>query len=83
MPLLFDVAQLGYRDLFLWLVQHGAAPNKRKPDGQSIEDDLAELDEPDMITFIKEHVTRRPVMIANALFEQNKGRPFITVALCF
>ena len=28
-PLIFEVAQLGYRDLFLWLIQHGADPKKK------------------------------------------------------
>jgi ankyrin repeat protein len=56
-PLLFEVAQLGYRDLFVWLVQHGADPNKKTSDGQGIGDFLAEFDKPDMIAFIKEHVT--------------------------
>src|SRR5262249_46781819 len=57
-PLLFEVAQLGYRDLFLWLVQHGADPAKTTSDGQRIKDFLAEFDKADMITFIDEHMPR-------------------------
>jgi len=56
-PLLFEVAELGYRDLFVWLLEHGADPNKRKSDGQSIEEHLAERGDTGMIAFIKEHVT--------------------------
>src|SRR6266516_5063209 len=52
LPLLFEVAQLEYRDLFLWLVQQGADADKKKLDGQPIEDYLAEYDKPDMIAFI-------------------------------
>jgi hypothetical protein len=55
-PLLFEVAQLGYQDLFLWLVRHGADPSKLKSDGQPINDYLAEYENPEMIAFIKEHV---------------------------
>ena len=56
-PLLFEVAQLGYRDLLVWLLQHGADPTKKKSDGQSLDEHLAECGETDMIGFIKEHVT--------------------------
>jgi ankyrin repeat protein len=56
-PLLFEVAQLGYRDLVLCLIQHGADPHKKGQDGQTIEDYLAEFDKPDMIALIKEHAT--------------------------
>ena len=55
-PLLFEVAQLGYRDLLVWLLQHGADPTKKKSDGQSLDEHLAEFGETDMIAFIKEHV---------------------------
>jgi ankyrin repeat protein len=56
-PLLFEVAALGYRDLFVWLLQHGADPTKRKSDGQSLDEHLAEHENPDMMAFIKKHVT--------------------------
>ena len=56
-PLLFEVAELGYRDLLVWLLQHGADPKKKRSDGQSIEEHLAERDKTGMIAFIKEHVT--------------------------
>jgi len=56
-PLLFEVAQLGYRDLVVWLLQHGADSKKKKADGQSIEEHLAEHGKTDMLAFINEHVT--------------------------
>jgi len=56
-PLLFEVADLGYRDLLVWLLQHGANPTKKKSDGQTLEEHLAERGETDMIAFIKEYVT--------------------------
>jgi ankyrin repeat protein len=58
-PVLFEVAQLGYRDLFLWLVQHGADPNRRGKDGQSMEDYLLEFGKAEMLRLIKEQVTLR------------------------
>ena len=51
-PLLFEVAQLGYRNLFVWLVQHGADTNQNDSDDRSIQDYLAEFDRPDMMAFI-------------------------------
>lgn len=56
-PILFEVAQLGYRDLLVWLLQHGADPGKRKSDGQTIEDYLAEGGKTGMNGFLREHVT--------------------------
>jgi len=56
-PLLFEVAELGYRDLLVWLLKHGADPAKRKSDGQALDEHLAERGKADMIAFIKEHVT--------------------------
>lgn len=51
-PLLFEVAQLGYRDLFLWLIEHGADPKKKDTLGQSICEYLADFNKPEMIEFI-------------------------------
>jgi len=56
-PLLFEVAQLGYRDLLLWLIEHGADPKKKDVQGQRIDEYLAEFDKPEMIEFIKQHIT--------------------------
>jgi ankyrin repeat protein len=54
-PLLFEVAQLGYRDLFLWLVAHGADLRQRDQAGRSVWDFLAESDKQDMIGFINSY----------------------------
>jgi hypothetical protein len=56
-PLLFEVALLGYRDLLLWLVQHGADPKKKNADGQSIDEYLTEYDKPEMLAFVNERIT--------------------------
>lgn len=55
-PLLFEVAQLGYQDLFLWLIEHGADPKKKDARGQSIDEYLAEFNKPEMIEFIFQHI---------------------------
>ncbi len=55
-PLLFEVAQLGYRDLFLWLIEHGADPRKKDAEGQRIDEYLADTDKPEMVEFIKQHI---------------------------
>lgn len=52
-PLLFDIAVLGYRDLFLWLVSNGADASARDSHGQTIEEHLAGLDVHEMIGFIR------------------------------
>ena len=57
MPLLFEVAQLGYRDIFVWLIAHGADTTQKNSDDHSIRDYLAEVERPDMIEFINEHIT--------------------------
>ncbi len=54
-PLLFEVAQLGYRDLFLWLAAHGADPRQRDQDGRSVWEYLTESGKPDMIAFINSY----------------------------
>ena len=55
-PLLFEVSLLSYRELFLWLVQHGADPNKKTMDGQRLEDYLAEFGKIKMLTFVRAHI---------------------------
>ena len=55
-PLLFEVAQLAYRELLLWLIEHGADPKKKDAQGQRIDEYLAEFDKPEMIEFIKQHI---------------------------
>ncbi len=55
-PLLFEVAQLGYQDLFLWLVEHGADPIRKDGQGQRIDEYLADFDQLEIIEFIKKHI---------------------------
>lgn len=54
-PLLFEVAQLGYRDLLLWLVAHGANPKQTDSNDQSLRSYLAEYDKHEMVAFVDEH----------------------------
>ena len=56
-PLLFEVALLGYKDLFLWLIEHGADPQKKDAQDQRIDEFLSDYDKPEMIEFIKIHIT--------------------------
>ena len=56
-PLLFEAALLGHRDLFLWLVDHGADPAKQDAQGQSIGEYLTDFEEFEMIEFIQNHLT--------------------------
>jgi ankyrin repeat protein len=55
-PLLFEVAQLDYRELFLWLIEHGADPQKKDAQGRRIAEYLAEFDKPEIISFVKKHI---------------------------
>jgi ankyrin repeat protein len=55
-PLLFEVAQLGYKELLLWLIEHGADPKRRDAQGRRIEEYLAEFEKPEMIAFISKHI---------------------------
>jgi ankyrin repeat protein len=54
-PILFEVAQLGYRDLFLWLVHHRADLNQADGSGNSLHGYLAEYGCDKMLKFIGEH----------------------------
>ena len=56
-PLLFEVAELGYRDLFSWLVENGADTKQLDEGNQSIQDYLIDNEKLEMVLFIKEHVT--------------------------
>ena len=52
-PMIFEVAMLGYKDLFRWLIAQGANPQIRHEDGRSLLDYLVESDEPEMAVFIQ------------------------------
>lgn len=51
-PVLFEVAQLGYRELFSWLAAHGADLKQRATNGQSLKDYLFYTRHPEMLGFI-------------------------------
>lgn len=55
-PLLFDVALLGYRDLFKWLIIHGVDVNRLGPHGKTIEDYLADMGNDEMLEFVKHEI---------------------------
>jgi ankyrin repeat protein len=57
-PLLFEVAQLGYRELFRWLLTHGADPKRTNAHGQSITDYLQEFDSFEMRDFVLPFINR-------------------------
>lgn len=53
-PLLFEVALLGYHDLLLWMIEHGADPGQRDFEGRGIVDYLMEFEKPEMVEWIRE-----------------------------
>lgn len=77
-PLLFEVALLGYKDLFLFLVENGADPGVKHSEGQSIVEYLMEFEKADMIAFVKD--LRGPAKNANAetLRPDQSGSNYVT-----
>jgi hypothetical protein len=57
-PVLFEVAQLEYRDLFRWFVQNGADAFARDQDGQDLIEYLREFEKDEMIRFVVETVPK-------------------------
>ena len=55
-PALFEVAQLGYKDLFLWFLRHGADPHIRDNDGNNIFDFLNKKHEKEIVVWVGEHI---------------------------
>lgn len=55
-PLLFEVAQLGYRDLLLWLGKHGADAGVKDGSGRTLQEYLVEFDQPEMALFVLENL---------------------------
>src|SRR5216683_7597931 len=54
-PAIFEVAQLGYKDLFLWFLANGADVFARDGEGHNILESLRECEKPDMRAFVIEH----------------------------
>lgn len=56
-PVVFEVAQLGYKELLLWFAQQGVDFTALDLENQNIITFLNELDEKDMAQFVLDHVT--------------------------
>ena len=56
-PVVFEVAQLGYKELLLWFAQQGVDFTALDRENQNIIIFLNELDETDMMQFVLDHVT--------------------------
>lgn len=52
-PVIFEVAQLGYKDLFLWFVQQGVDLSATNSDGHRLVEHLLEYDKKDMAAWIR------------------------------
>ncbi len=52
-PVIFEVAQLEYHDLFLWFVQHGANVHAHDREGQDLFEYLLEFDKDDMAEWVR------------------------------
>ncbi len=52
-PVIFEVAQLEYREMFLWFVQHGANIHARDREGQDLFEYLLEFDKDDMAEWVR------------------------------
>jgi ankyrin repeat protein len=56
-PLLFEAAQLKYRELVAWLLDQGADVKQRDSGNRSIQEYLTAYETPDMVAFVNEHVS--------------------------
>jgi len=56
-PVIFQVAALGYKELFNWLVASGADPFAVTPDGQDLVDHLLEFDKEEMADWVRSQVS--------------------------
>lgn len=54
-PILFEVAQLEYKELFIWLVKHGANPKATDGSGQTLEESLIEFDKKEMAAWVRKN----------------------------
>jgi ankyrin repeat protein len=52
-PVIFEVAQLGYKDLVLWFISKGGDVAAKDRDGRTIHEYLDEFEHPDMSYFLK------------------------------
>lgn len=56
-PLIFEVAQLGYKELLQWLVEHGADLKATNNEGKNIVQYLEENKKIEMMDYVKQNFT--------------------------
>jgi ankyrin repeat protein len=54
-PVLFEVAQLGHRDLFVWLVRHGANVSQEDREGRTLREYLTLFNKAEMVALVDDH----------------------------
>ena len=55
-PAIFEVAELGYKELFLWFSEHGANLLAQDKNGQGIIEYLLESDQEEMAGWVRQHL---------------------------
>ncbi|SUS05873.1 conserved hypothetical protein [uncultured Defluviicoccus sp.] len=55
-PVLFEVASLGYKNLFTWMVEAGADARAQDAEGQDLVEHLLDYDKEEMAKWVREHV---------------------------
>jgi hypothetical protein len=55
-PVLFEVASLGYKDLFAWFVEAGADVRAQDADGQDLVEHLFEFDKEEMVRWVQTQI---------------------------
>ena len=55
-PVVFEVAQLGYRDLLVWLLKHGVDINVTDENGDDIFTYLKDYEKNEMVDFLEMHL---------------------------
>ena len=54
-PVIFEVASLGYKELFAWFIKSGANLKALNNSNQNIDTYLLEMDNPEMAKWIREN----------------------------
>ncbi len=55
-PVIFEVASLGYKDLFGWFVEAGADVRAQDAGGQDLVEHLLEFDKEEMVTWVRAQI---------------------------
>jgi len=58
-PVIFEVAQLGYEELFRWFVASGADTRQTDANGGTIQDHLSEYDKPQMAKMVDDIIAEQ------------------------